>query len=171
MSVTAADMTSPAQARIAPGGEALAAAIRFDTAARWVARGGLVAILIAFGLLKFTAEEAAAIKGMAENSPFLGWLYRITSPQGASNLIGVTELLIASLLAVHRWIPRAAVAGGIGAAGMFLITLSFLVTTPGVLKDPSSFGFLVKDLFLLGAALTATAASFRAIARAAAARA
>jgi uncharacterized membrane protein YkgB len=171
MNSTAADMTSPTQAQLAPGRQALAAAFRFETAAHWVARWGLVAILLAFGLLKFTAAEAAGIKSMAENSPFLGWLYRITSTQGASNLIGVTELLIATLLSVHRWVPRAAAAGGIGAAGMFLITLSFLVTTPGVLKDPSAFGFLVKDVFLLGAALTATAESLRAFARAADARA
>ncbi|HUM13128.1 MAG TPA: DUF417 family protein [Myxococcaceae bacterium] len=166
MSATTADVTSPTQARIAPGNQALAAAFRFETAARWVARGGLIAILLVFGLFKFTAEEAAAIKGMAEHSPFLGWLYGITSTQGASNVIGVTELLIATLLAAHRWLPRAAAAGGIWAAGMFVITLSFLVTTPGVLKDPSAFGFLIKDVFLFGAALTAAAESLRAVARA-----
>lgn len=166
MNATAKNMMSTGMARVArPGGEALVAAARFEAAARWVARGGLVAILLAFGLLKFTAQEAAAVQGMIEHSPFLGWLYRLTSVQGASNVIGVTEILIASLLALHRWMPRVAAAGGLGAVGTFLITLSFLVTTPGVLKDPSAFGFLVKDLFLLGAALTATAESLRSVAR------
>ena len=37
---------------------------------------------------------------------------------------------------------------------MFLVTLSFLFTTPGVLdpQNPAG-GFLIKDLILLGAAL------------------
>jgi reactive chlorine resistance protein C len=41
---------------------------------------------------------------------------------------------------------------------MFLVTLSFLVTTPGALSPTSPFQqFLLKDLVLLGAALLTAA--------------
>jgi uncharacterized membrane protein YkgB len=50
---------------------------------------------------------------------------------------------------------------------MFLVTLSFLVTTPGVLTPPSWIaGFLMKDLFLLGAALYTAAEALLASERA-----
>jgi len=161
VSSTAAEVTTLSKGREIPRERALVAAIKVDRVAHAIARWGLVAILLAFGLFKFTAAEAAAIRPMGEHSPFLGWLYWLFSTQGASNFIGVMELTIAVLLAAHRWAPRTAVVGGVWASGMFLITLSFLVTTPGVLKDPSAFGFLVKDLFLLAAALGATAESLR----------
>jgi uncharacterized membrane protein YkgB len=41
---------------------------------------------------------------------------------------------------------------------MFLVTLSFLVTTPGALSPTSPFQqFLLKDVVLLGAALSTAA--------------
>jgi reactive chlorine resistance protein C len=132
-----------------------------DASARFLSRWGLVAILFGLGAYKFTAVEAAAIEPLVANSPFMSWLYAITSVQGASNLIGVAEIVIGALLAAHRFAPRAAVAGGLAACGMFLVTLSFLVTTPGVLANVDASGFLVKDLFLLAAALVATTESLR----------
>jgi reactive chlorine resistance protein C len=143
---------------------ALAAAPRLEKAAGLVSRWGLVAILLALGAFKFTAGEAADIKPLVENSPLMGWLYRVTSVQGASNLIGVIELATAALLAAHRWAPRAAALGGLVALSTFATTLSFLVTTPGVAGHPETLGFLLKDVFLFGAALSATAASLRAVA-------
>ena len=49
------------------------------------------------------------------------------------------------------------------AAGTFLVTLSFLVTTPGALSPTSPFGgFLMKDIMLLGAALFTAGEAWRA---------
>ena len=69
---------------------------------------------------------------------------------------------IALLIAARPFAPRAAALGSLLAVGMFLTTLSFLVTTPGV-WEPSLGGFpalsalpgqfLIKDLALLGIAL------------------
>ncbi|HEU4404383.1 MAG TPA: DUF417 family protein [Polyangiaceae bacterium] len=143
---------------------ALAAAPRVERAAHLVSRWGLVAILLAFGAFKFTAVEAEAIRPMIEHSPLLGWLYRVASVQGASNVVGVAEIAVAALLAAHRWSPRAATIGGLGALATFATTLSFLFTTPGVAASPDALGFLLKDLFLFGAALAATGASLRALA-------
>jgi uncharacterized membrane protein YkgB len=95
------------------------------------------------------------------NSPFLGWLYAVTSVQGASNLIGVLELALAALLAVRPWWPRISVVGSLGATVTFLITLSFLFTTPGL--SPEWQGFLMKDLVLVGAALWTAGDALRAV--------
>ena len=69
---------------------------------------------------------------------------------------------IALLIAARPFAPRAAALGSLLAVGMFLTTLSFLVTTPGV-WEPSLGGFpalsalpgqfIIKDLALLGISL------------------
>jgi len=116
-----------------------------------VLRYGLVFFLVSIGLLKFTELEALAIQPWVAHSPFMSWLYAVTSLQGASNLIGVVELTLGGLLAVRRWWPKLSVIGSLGASVTFLITFSFLFTTPGL--SPDTQGFLIKDLMLFGAAL------------------
>ena len=102
----------------------------------------------------------------------MGWMYALLSVQGVSSLIGITELVVAALLLARPWSPRAGVVGGIGAIVIFVTTLSFLVTTPGAwaavpgwpVPMPGAMGsFLVKDLFLLGAAVWITGESLRAM--------
>jgi uncharacterized membrane protein YkgB len=126
-----------------------------------ILRYGLVLFLVLFGLAKFTQAEALTIQPWVANSPFLGWLYAITSVQGASNLIGVIELAVAALLAVRPWWPRVSVVGSLGATVTFLITLSFLFTTPAL--SPEWQGFLMKDLVLVGAALWTAGDALRAV--------
>jgi uncharacterized membrane protein YkgB len=49
---------------------------------------------------------------------------------------------------------------------VFLVTLSFLFTTPGALSPASPFnGFLLKDVFSLGAGLVTAAEALRAARR------
>ena len=127
--------------------------------AEGILRYGLAFFLLGGGLSKFTEFEAQAIQPWVAHSPLMGWLYGLTSFQGASNLIGAVEIVLAVLLAVGRWLPRLSAAGGLGASVMFLITLSFLFTTPGLSADAQ--GFLMKDLILLGAALSTAADSLR----------
>jgi reactive chlorine resistance protein C len=126
-------------------------------------RYSLVLFLVLFGVAKFTETEALTIQPWVANSPFVGWLYGLTSVQGGSDLLGVIELTIGVLLAVRPWFPRASVIGGLGAAVTFVITFSFLFTTPGL--PPEWSGFLMKDLVLLGAALWSVADSLRAAQR------
>ena len=53
--------------------------------------------------------------------------------------------------------------GSLLAAGTFLVTLSFLASTPGVLAPTNPFGgFLMKDIMLLGAALYTAAEALEA---------
>jgi uncharacterized membrane protein YkgB len=123
-------------------------------AARFVLRGGLVALLAMWGVFKFTALEAEAIRPLVEHSPFLSWLYPVLGIRGTSDLIGVVELTAALLIVQRRWAPRLSAVGSLIAIGTFLVTLSFLVTTPGVFAPDNPIGgFLMKDVLLLGAAL------------------
>lgn len=129
-------------------------------AATFVLRWGLVVIITWFGLFKFTPTEAQAVQPLVANSPLLSWLYALLDVQGASRLIGAVELAIALLIALRPAAPGLSAAGSLAAVGMFATTLSFLATTPGVWVQVDGFvvpneigGFLLKDLFLLGAAL------------------
>jgi uncharacterized membrane protein YkgB len=87
---------------------------------------------------------------MVSHSPFFFWLYPTFGIQHGSEVIGVVELVIGVLIAARRWAPRASAVGSLAASGMFLVTLSFLFTTPNV---GESAPFLLKDLTLLGAAV------------------
>jgi uncharacterized membrane protein YkgB len=135
----------------------------FELVSGAILRYSLVLFLVLFGLAKFTEAEALTIQPWVANSPFLGWLYALTSVQGASNVIGVLELIVGVLLAVRPWWPRASVIGSLGATIAFVITFSFLFTTPDL--SPAWSGFLMKDLVLVGAALWTAADSLRAIER------
>jgi uncharacterized membrane protein YkgB len=119
-----------------------------------VLRYGLVGLLLFWGGLKFATFEAEAIQPLLAYSPLLSWILAVFDVRTASAIIGVIEIIFALGILTRRMWPRVSGLASLGASGMFLITLSFLFSTPGVL-DPHSpaFGFLVKDLILLGAAL------------------
>ncbi len=116
-----------------------------------LARYSVAAFFLLFGLAKFTEAEAVAIQPMVAASPFLGWLYLALDVRQASNVIGVVEIATAVLIAVRPWAPRLCAIGSGLAALTLLVTLSFLVTTPDI--DEAAFGFIVKDLTLLGVAI------------------
>jgi uncharacterized membrane protein YkgB len=135
---------------------------RVEAAGRGLARYSLVVVVGWIGLMKFTAYEAAGISLYVTNSPLMSWVYGFMSHRGFSAVLGVVEVTIAILIAVRPFAPRAAALGSLLAVGMFLTTLSFLFTTPGV-WEPSLGGFpalsgkpgqfLIKDLALLGISL------------------
>ena len=125
-----------------------------------VLRYGLVLIILWFGLFKFTPTEAQAIQPLVANSPLLSWLYLVTDVRGVSRVIGVIEIAVALLMAARPLSARASALGSLGAIVMFLITLSFMATTPGSWAVVDGFfvpagagAFLIKDVLLLGAAV------------------
>jgi reactive chlorine resistance protein C len=124
-----------------------------------VLRYGLVFFLVTGGLAKFTTSEAWFIQPFLAHSPLFGWWYGLVGIQPASDLIGVVEICLGVLLALHHWRPRLAAIGSMGAAAEFVVTLSFLFTTPGLSTAMS--GFLLKDLMLLGAAIWSMGESLR----------
>jgi len=135
---------------------------RAEAVGRELARYGLVVIVGWIGLMKFTAYEAEGIRLYVTNSPLMSWVYGFLSVRGFSAALGVVEVATALLIAARPLWPRASALGSALAVGMFLTTLSFLLTTPGV-WEPSAGGFpalsgkpgqfLIKDLALLGISL------------------
>lgn len=126
-----------------------------------IARYGLALVIGWIGVLKFTAYEARGIEPLVANSPFMNWSYQIFSVTTFSSLLGVVEVTAAVLLAIKPWLPRVSAAGSVIAVGLFLATLTFLFTTPGVFEATeggfpwlSMTGqFLIKDVALLGIAV------------------
>ena len=125
-----------------------------------LARYGLVIVIGWIGLLKFTSYEAQGIQPLVEHSPVMSWLYDVFSVSTFSALLGVLEVGTAVLLAVRPWWPRTSVVGSLIAVGLFIATISFLFTTPGI-GEPAAGGFpvlsmtgqfLIKDVALLGIA-------------------
>jgi reactive chlorine resistance protein C len=125
-----------------------------------VIRYGLALIIVWIGALKFAAYEAAAIEGHVANSPLLSWTYGIADVPTVAAVIGTGEIVLGLLIAIRPFAPRVSAVGSLGAILMFLTTLSFLLSTPGVWQPDYGFPFLsgagqflVKDLILLGAAI------------------
>lgn len=123
-----------------------------------VSRYGLVVVLLLIGLLKFTPPEAAGIQPLVTHSPLMSWMYAVLSVQAASDVIGFIEIATALLIASRPFFPEASFVGSVGAIVTFLLTISFLFSTPGALQlghGISILGdtgqFLIKDLVLLGA--------------------
>lgn len=126
-----------------------------------LARYGLVVVIGWIGLLKFTSYEAQGIQPLVANSPFMSWVYDVFSVTTFSTLLGVLEVATAVLLAVKPWWPKVSALGSVIAIGLFVATISFLFTTPGV-GEASAGGFpvlsvtgefLIKDVALFGIAV------------------
>lgn len=69
--------------------------------------------------------------------------------QGTSILFGVFEIASAIAIGLRPVSAIVSAAGSAFTIFMFLTTLSFLATTPGLATSPSA-GFVLKDLVLLG---------------------
>jgi uncharacterized membrane protein YkgB len=134
---------------------------RIDMIGHAFLRYGLVVAIGWIAAMKVTEYEAKGIQPLIAHSPFLSWGYNVWSVHHFTMMIGAVEIIIATLIALRRWFPKASAVGSLGAVFMFLTTLSFIITTPG--WEPSLGGFpalsgdvgefLIKDLVLLGAAL------------------
>ncbi|WP_288435243.1 DUF417 family protein [uncultured Chryseobacterium sp.] len=115
---------------------------------------GAALILLWIGIFKFTPTEAEAIKPLVENHFLTFFVYKIISVQAMSNLIGAIEIIIALLLIFSAKFAVLRKYAGIGMIVTFLVTLSYLFTTPGIWKIvdgvPVTDFFILKDLMLLG---------------------
>jgi uncharacterized membrane protein YkgB len=121
-------------------------------------RYGLAFLLVVIGSYKFFAFEAEGIRPLVSSSPLLAWLYDVFGVREAAALVGTFEIVVGVLISTRQWSPRVSGYASLGASSMFLVTLSFLVTTPGALAPASPFHqFLLKDVVLLGAALVTAA--------------
>ncbi len=140
-----------------------------EAAGRVFLRSALAGTLLWVGALKFAEYEAELIQPMVSTSPLFSWIHRRMGLQKTSRLIGISEIILGTLIAAKPLSPRASALGSLGATAMFLTTLSFLRTMPGVLQEDHGFPalslegqFLAKDGVLLAAAILTAGEALRA---------
>jgi uncharacterized membrane protein YkgB len=129
-------------------------------AGRLLVRYGLVVIIAWIGALKYTTYEATAIQPLVAHSPLLSWVYDIFSVRTFAAVLGSAEIVAALLIALRPLAPRVSVVGSALGVLLFLGTVSFLFSTPGVtaaggfpVLSVLPGQFLLKDLVLVSAAL------------------
>lgn len=131
----------------------------------------LAIIYLWFGGMKFTTYEAHGIYGFVSHSPLLSWTYNFMSINGFSYFLGVLEIAIGLLIAARCLSPKLSAIGGILSAGLFVTTLSFMLSTPLVIEPVLGFPaisvvpgqFLLKDIGLLAASIVVIGNSLSAI--------
>ena len=132
-------------------------------------RYGLVINLLEIGRIKFEDYEVENIRPLVTSSYPFAWLIARLGEKKVAKLIGITEIVLGSLIGAKPVAPRASALGSLAAVGMFATTLSFLATMPeawqetrGEPKLSLAGQFLVKDVVLLGASLLTAADALQA---------
>src|SRR5216683_6008983 len=143
-----------------PASAAVTAEHPVAVAGRLLVRYGLVVVIAWIGALKYTTYEATAIQPLIAHSPMLSWLYNIFSVRTLAAVLGTAEIIAAVLIALRPLSARASAVGSAFGILLFLSTLSFLFSTPGVtaaggfpVLSVLPGQFLLKDLVLVAAAL------------------
>ena len=121
---------------------------KMEAVGRHTVRYSLVLVLLWIGGMKFTAYEAEGISGFVSNSPLMSWVYSVFSIRSFSALLGVTEIVIALLIAAR---PLSTPGVWEVSAGGF----PALSVVPGQ--------FLIKDFVLFGASLWMCGEDWRAL--------
>ncbi|ORX06554.1 hypothetical protein AWC29_08440 [Mycobacterium triplex] len=124
-----------------------------------ISRYGLVVVLAWIGFGKYVKMESRVL---IEHNPLMSWVYDVFSVTTVACGLGTMEIVAALLIAVRPLWPRVSAIGSALAVVLFLGTLSFLFTTPGVVSTHAAGlpvlsalpgQFLLKDLVLIGVAL------------------
>lgn len=112
---------------------------------------------IGFG--KYVKMESRVL---IDHSPLMSWVYDVFSVTTVARGLGTMEIVAALLIALRPISPRASALGSALAVLLFVGTLSFLFTTPGVISTHAAGlpvlsalpgQFLLKDVVLIGVAL------------------
>jgi uncharacterized membrane protein YkgB len=128
-----------------------------------------VVVLAWIGFGKYVKMEARVL---IEHSPLMSWMYHVFSVSTVARGLGTMEIVAAALIALRPLSPRASAAGSALAVLLFMGTLSFLFTTPGVVATHAAGlpvlsaqpgQFLLKDLVLIGVALWSLGESLAAV--------
>lgn len=138
----------------------LASGSRLKRVGRVIAVLGVALPLLLIGHSKFAAFEVEALKPLIGGTPWLAWMYAVSSPIEVSRFLGVVEMSTALLLLASPWTARAGVVGGALGALTFCVTASILAALPiwdagwgGLPALNGLGGFLIKDIALLGISL------------------
>jgi len=134
-----------------------------------VVRYGLVVVLAWIGFGKYVKMDSRVL---IEHSPLMSWIYDYLSVTAVARGLGTMEIVAAVLIALRPVWPRGSAAGSALAVVLFIGTLSFLFTTPGVVATHAAGlpvlsaqpgQFLLKDLVLIGAAIWTLGEALRGI--------
>ena len=98
-------------------------------AGQTVSRYGLVVVLAWIGFGKYLKFEARVL---IEHSPLMSWIYHFMSVGAVAAALGTVEIIAAVLIALRPVWPGISAVGSAMAVVLFLGTLSFLFTTPGI---------------------------------------
>ena len=132
----------------------------------------LAIIFLWFGCLKFTAYEQSGVAGFIMNNPLIAWLHGAFGTGGGAQFLGVFEIATGLLIAGSLAMPRLGVIGGVMGMLTFLVTLTCMFTTPGVIQfgfdGPFALSavpgqFLLKDLGLFAACVWIAGSSLSAV--------
>jgi uncharacterized membrane protein YkgB len=104
-----------------------------------VMRLPLAGSLLWVGALKFVEYEAEQIQPMVSTSPLFSRINRVLGSRKIAGLIGITEITRGALIAARPLSPAASALGSIVATAMFLTTLSFMLSMPGVWQEEHGF--------------------------------
>jgi reactive chlorine resistance protein C len=125
-----------------------------------VASIGMIVMLLWAGSYKLTSPGAEGIIPLVSNSPLTSWHFKLFGPYIGSDIIGLTEIIGALLIAAGYFRPKAGIIGGLITTVMFFTTSTMLLTTPGAtiavhgIRYMSFLGlFLYKDVISLGVSL------------------
>lgn len=131
----------------------------------WASTTTLVIIFLWFGSMKFIPFEAESLQPIISNNPLISWLYTLFGVAGGAKFLGVFEIVTGLLIAGCLVSPKLSAVGSAMGAWSFVLTVSCLFTTPGVIQPGSVIGlgaagsFLVKDIVLFSACLWILGAS------------
>jgi uncharacterized membrane protein YkgB len=134
-----------------------------------ISRYGLVIVLVWIGFGKYVKMEARVL---IEHSPLMSWIYDYLSVTMVARTLGTMEIVAALLIAVCPLWPRVSAVGSALAVILFLGTISFLFSTPGVVATHAAGlpvlsaqpgQFLLKDLVLIGVSVWTLGDSLRAV--------
>ena len=98
---------------------------------------GLIVMLLWAGSYKMTAPGAEGIVPLVSNSPLISWHFKLFGTYIGSDLIGLTELIAALLMIAGYLRPKGGIIGALIATGMFSITSTMVITTPGAIISGS----------------------------------
>ncbi len=131
----------------------------------WASTATLVIIFLWFGSMKFIPFEAQGLQPIISNNPLISWLYTLFGVEGGARFLGVFEFTTGLLIAGRAINPKLSVLGGLMGAWSFVLTVSCLFTTPGVIQAGSTIGlsalgsFLIKDIVLFSSCVWITGTS------------
>jgi uncharacterized membrane protein YkgB len=118
---------------------------------------GVAIVLLWIGIFKFSPTEATGIEVYVKNNFLISWMYKIADLQEVSNVIGLLEIITGVGLVLHFFWKPAGIIAGLFSSITFLITLTFIFTTPKVNAIVDGFPvtdfFVLKDLMALGISL------------------